>query len=169
MVDQNKSNEAEVEKVETVGAERPNQIINRYTWWSIGAGLIPVPAAGTGVLMGVQLRMLNQLAAFYGVEFSKSLGKSIVAALLGSITADSLRRGFLTKFIKAIPIVRLLAPLTSPVYSAAVTYAVGKLFIHHFESGGTFIDFDPGKVKDYFAELLKEGKTLAYELKNKRR
>ena len=172
MVDQKKSHKAEAEvepeKVEAVTVERPEQKINRYTWWSVGAGLIPVPAAATGVLIGVQLKMLKRLADFYGVAFSKNLGKSIVAALLGAITADSLRRGFLTKSIKAIPIVRLLAPLTTPVYSAAVTYATGKLFVQHFQSGGTLLDFDPGKVKNYFAELLKEGKTLAYELKNKR-
>ena len=117
--------------------------------------------------MAVQLKMMNRLSLHYGIEFSENRGKSIVTALLGSITADSFKRGLLTKFIKTIPFIRLLTPFTMPVYSAAVTYAVGKLFIHHFESGGTFIDFDPHSVKNLFAQLLKEGKIMATEFKNR--
>ena len=29
---------------------------------------------------------------------------------------------------------------------------MGKVFIQHFESGGTFLDFDPDKVRSYFSK-----------------
>lgn len=41
--------------------------------------------------------------------------------------------------------------------SGAITYAIGQVFIQHFESGGTFLDFDPKKVKEYFMEQFEEG------------
>lgn len=169
MVDQKKNNEtgAEIKETKAAAPQQPDQIVKRYTLYSLGAGFIPVSIAGIGALMAVQLKMLNRLSLHYGVEFSENREKSIVTALLSSVTADSLKRGLLTKFIKTIPVIRFLAPFTMPVYSAAVTYAVGKLFIHHFESGGTFLDFNPHKVKDFFTSLIKEGRTLAYDFRNK--
>jgi hypothetical protein len=41
--------------------------------------------------------------------------------------------------------------LALPGFNAAFTYAVGKVFQQHFASGGTFLTFDPEKVKGYFA------------------
>ena len=40
-------------------------------------------------------------------------------------------------------------------------YAMGQLFVQHFESGGTFLTFDPEKVRGHYAELFEEGKELA--------
>jgi hypothetical protein len=52
-----------------------------------------------------------------------------------------------------------------PVISGASTYAIYKVFIQHFESGGTFLDLDPAKVKSYFAEQFTKGKKVAVDLK----
>jgi hypothetical protein len=41
------------------------------------------------------------------------------------------------------------------------TYAIGKVFIQHFESGGTFLTFDPKKVSEYFKSQFKVGSKLA--------
>jgi uncharacterized protein (DUF697 family) len=101
------------------------------------------------------------------VPFSESRGKSIIAALTGSLGADFLRKSALTRFIKSIPLVGVIGGLAMPVYSAAITYALGKLFIQHFESGGTLLSFDPKKVKDYFAKLYEEGKLKVSDLKTK--
>ena len=53
-----------------------------------------------------------------------------------------------------------------PIYSGAATWAIGKVFIQHFASGGTFLDFDPQKVKDYFRNLFEQGKEVASNLKS---
>jgi len=39
------------------------------------------------------------------------------------------------------------AVLTMPVSGGAATYALGMVFIQHFSSGGTFLNFDPDQVK----------------------
>ncbi len=46
-------------------------------------------------------------------------------------------------------------------FSGAITYAVGQVYIQHFESGGTFLDFDPKKVKAYFMDQFQNGKKMA--------
>ena len=50
--------------------------------------------------------------------------------------------------------------LTLPAASGALTYAVGRVFIQHFESGGTFLDFDPAEVSKYFAEKYEQGRKI---------
>jgi hypothetical protein len=35
---------------------------------------------------------------------------------------------------------------------------MGKVFIQHFESGGTFLTFDPQQVRDYYAQQFEKGK-----------
>ena len=57
--------------------------------------------------------------------------------------------------------IKLFAGAETAYVGGATTYAVGKVFIEHFESGGTFLDFDPEKMRDHFQELYEEGKQLA--------
>ena len=141
--------------------------VNRYVYWSLGAGFIPIPWVDVCTVAGVQLKMLHRLSQHYGVQFSENKGKSIIAALTGSLSADILRKSTLTSFIKSIPLVGIIGVAAMPIYSGALTYAIGKLFIHHFETGGTLLEFDPKKVKSYFAKLYEEGKLKVSDLKKK--
>lgn len=141
------------------------EIVKRYMLWSMGAGLIPVPIVDVGVLSGVQLKMLAVLSRHYQVPFCRNAGKSAIATLLGFVTANSLRGSVVTSFLKALPVVGFLGSVSMPIYSGAITYAIGKLFVQHFESGGTFLTFKPYKVKEHFEKLFKEGKAIASNLK----
>ncbi len=39
--------------------------------------------------------------------------------------------------------------LTMPVFSAGVTWVIGRVFMKHFASGGTLLDFDPPDYKEF--------------------
>jgi uncharacterized protein (DUF697 family) len=140
-----------------------HELVRHYVWWSAGAGLIPLPVVDLAAVTGVQLKMLGRLAEHYHMPFSEHRGKSIIGALLGSVVPANLARGALGSFIKAVPLVGSLAGLlTMPALSGAATYAIGKVFIQHFEAGGTLLDFDPDKMKSYFAAKYKEGQNISY-------
>ena len=135
--------------------------VQRYVFWSMGAGLIPVPVADMVALLAIQVKMVSDLSGQYGLLFSKSAGKSFIASLVGGTlpvaVAPTIASG-----VKAIPLVgTALGAVTMPVLAGASTYAVGKVFIQHFESGGTFLDFDPDEVRSYYAEQFEEGKARA--------
>jgi len=51
------------------------------------------------------------------------------------------------------------------ILGGATSYAIGSMFVQHFESGGTLLDFDPKKMREYFASKLAEGKEVAAKLK----
>ena len=49
-----------------------------------------------------------------------------------------------------MPIVNILAAgFVMPVLSAGATFAIGKAFIQHFESGGTLLDFNPPDYREF--------------------
>ncbi len=146
---------------------KASKIVNRYVKWSMGSGLIPVPVLDVGVLALVQLRMLKVLSGHYDVPFMRNAGKNLIAALLGYTTTHSLRGSIFTGLLKALPGGLILGVLSMPIYSGAATYAIGKVFVQHFESGGTFLTLKPFKVKEHFAEYFEEGQAVAAELKKK--
>lgn len=146
--------------------EQAGKVVKKYMYWSMGAGLIPIPILDMATVSGVQLKMLSEISKIYEVKFSENAGKTIIAALLGGITAGALTRSSLTSFVKSIPIIGFLGSLSMPIYSGAATWAIGKVFIQHFATGGTFLNFDPQKVKDYFADLYKQGQTVAENIKS---
>ncbi len=155
--------EAVVENV--AKSDLANDLVKKYMWWSMGAGLIPVPFVDLIAVSGVQLKMLRDMADIYGITFSENKGKSIVSALLGSIVPNSLARGGVGSILKIIPVVgSVMGGISMSLFSGASTYAIGKVFIQHFESGGTFLDFDPVKVKDYFYSKFEEGQEISKEM-----
>jgi uncharacterized protein (DUF697 family) len=139
--------------------------VKNYMWWSMGAGLIPVPFVDLVAVSGVQLKMLAELAKTYGVEFQENRGKAVVASLIGYVVPNALSFGSVGSLLKAIPLVGALVGAPSmALFCGASTYALGKVFIQHFESGGTFLSFDPAKVKDHFQHEFEEGSKLAANL-----
>ncbi len=135
----------------TIRAEGAQRLVNRHALYSAAAGLVPVPMFDLAAITGVQIKMLKDLADHYRIPFSADLGKSLVSALIGGYIPTKLTYGVAGSFIKGVPVVgQLLGLFTAPAFASASTYAVGKVFITHFESGGTLLDFDPDKVREHY-------------------
>jgi uncharacterized protein (DUF697 family) len=134
--------------------------VRNYAMGSMAVGLIPVPVLDLAALTSVQLKMLHKLAGLYEIEFSKELVKSLVGALLGGVIPVTAATS-LASLIKIVPVVGQASGTISMVaMGSSGTYAVGSVFIEHFESGGTFLTFEPEKVKEKFKTLFEEGKQV---------
>jgi uncharacterized protein (DUF697 family) len=145
--------------------EASRKVVKNYMWWSMGAGLIPVPLVDLVAVSGVQLKMLAEISKTYGVEFQEHRGKALIASLIGYIVPSSLSFGSVGSLLKAIPGVGALVGAPSmALFCGASTYALGKVFIQHFESGGTLLSFDPAKVKEHFQREFEQGGKIAAEL-----
>src|SRR2546421_6793603 len=133
--------------------ELASQLVDRLSLWSGAAGLIPVPLVDIAAVGGVQLHMLRRLSEIYGVPFSDNRGKSIIASLAGAVipasTATTTAVG-VGSLVKSFPGVgTAIGALTMPVFSAGATYVIGKVFIQHFASGGTLLDFNPPDYREF--------------------
>jgi uncharacterized protein (DUF697 family) len=132
------------------------QLVRKYMFWSAGAGLVPIPCFDLLAVTAVQLRMLKKLCILYGLNYPEQRAKSVVTSLIAGIYTGLIAGSM----IRLIPIVGLVSLAAIPTASGALTYAVGRVFIQHFECGGTLFDFDPAKVRKYFAEQYGEGRKI---------
>ena len=136
-----------------------DSIIKNHTIWSMGAGFIPVPIADFFAVSAVQLDMIRQISRVYDLDFKETQGKAIITALTGSSLARLGARAL--KFVPGVGAV--LGGVTLAVLSGASTYAIGEVFKKHFETGGTFLDFDLTRLKDMYNEMFEKGKEYAKE------
>ncbi len=136
-------------------AERAEGLVKGYMLGSLGVGLVPYPAVDMAVLVAIQLKMLHNLAKIYAVDFSQELAKEVVTSCLGGVFPVSMASQ-LSRFIPVYGV--LVKGVSTAAFAGAFTYAVGKLFIQHFESGCTFLTLDPAQVKAYFASEFAQGK-----------
>ena len=140
-----------------------NSIIKNHMIWSMGAGFIPVPIADFFAVTAIQLDMIRQLCKVYSIDFKETEGKAIITALTGSGLARIGARA--VKFIPGIG--SAIGGLTLAVLSGGSTYAIGEVFKKHFETGGTFLDFDPERLKKYYDEKFEKGKNMAKNMEVK--
>jgi uncharacterized protein (DUF697 family) len=126
-----------------------NRLVDRFAIWSGVAGLIPLPVVDVFAVGGLQLQMVRRLSQIYGVPFSHNSGKAIIASLAGSMipTTSGIGAASTLKFVPVIG--TLTAGIVMPALSAGATWAIGKAFIQHFESGGTLLDFNPPDYREF--------------------
>jgi uncharacterized protein (DUF697 family) len=151
-----KRDHPEPDSVDVKRDQMAADLVERYTAWAAAAGVIPVPLVDVAAIGGVQVKMLRELAKIYDVEFSENLGKSIMGTLLGAIVpagvASAASAGVMSA-LKFVPIVgTVISSIAMPACSAAATYALGKVFILHFASGGTLLDFNPKEYREFMRE-----------------
>lgn len=113
----------------------PYRIVAKYSQYAAAVGFIPLPGFDVVALGGLQLRMIAELCTHYAVPFSSQLGRSIVAALIGTVAPARI----------AMSIMPVLGVVTGPSLGYAATWAIGRVFMRHFESGGTLSDFNPAE------------------------
>jgi uncharacterized protein (DUF697 family) len=143
--------------------EQADKVVRNYAIGSVVPSLVPVPAVDLIAVTGIQLKMLHSLAKIYDVSFKEERVRAAISALIGGTIALSVSR-VASSAIKAIPgIGTMVGSLAMPTVSGGTTYALGKVFIQHFESGGTFLTFDAAKVRDYFEQQFNEGKEVLAE------
>ena len=52
--------------------------------------------------------------------------------------------------MKGVPIVgTVIGALTMPTVAAGATWIIGKVFIKHFASGGTLLEFNPSDYREF--------------------
>jgi uncharacterized protein (DUF697 family) len=129
--------------------ELATRLVNRFTAWAGVAGFIPLPVVDAFAVGGLQVQMLRRLSQIYDEPFSENRGKALVAALAGSLIPETSAIGAVS-LVKAMPVVGTIAGgIAMPALSAGATFAIGRAFIQHFQSGGTLLDFNPPDYREF--------------------
>lgn len=136
-----------------------DKIVRSHMFGSIASGILPLPLLDAVILGGIQLRMARKLAEHYDVEFSEQRANAIIGSLAG-VSFAMAAAGLVTSLFGMARAILGISMLTMP---AASTYAIGQVFIKHFESGGTFLNFDTSRAKQDYDEELESGKRIAQQ------
>jgi len=154
-----------VDTVSRVG--RADAIVRRNVLWALGAGVVPFPIFDAVAITGVQLKMLAELSELYKVSFSESIAKKLLGSLISSLGGVALGTVVGASLVKMIPSVGTALGIVSvPLIGGAATHATGKVFVMHFEAGGTLLDFDPHKMRSYYKQEFEKAKQSVADLKN---
>jgi len=137
--------------------KKADKLVQFRTLFSAGAGFIPVPYLDAASILTIQIWMLRDLSKLYDVPFREHRAKSVIGTLVGNVSTVSI--------IKVIPgLGSVLGGGALAASAGATTYALGKIFTKHFDHGGTFLNFDPIKSREYFKKLYEEGANVVKDL-----
>lgn len=128
-----------------------NGMIKSACAWAAATSLIPLSGADIATLAAVQANLVINISALYGEKVEKYAVSGVIATLLGTLLPAYAANYALTAAAKVIPLPGLGSLLSFPAVAgsnAAATYAVGKVFVNHYEKGGTFASFNPEAAKD---------------------
>lgn len=130
-------------------------IVEDHTAVAMAVSLIPIPLAEFAALTAVHLKMVEKLAELYRVEFSPHRAKTIIASLVTGYFSTCLGLLAVNRLAKLLPGLGTVVNLaTLPAVAGTVTFAMGKMFVLHFESGGALSDLDPKVAQAAFARQV---------------
>lgn len=145
--------------------ERALSAVKKFMVGNAVASLFPIPILDLVATTGVQLAMVRTIANIYEVPFRQDAAKEIVTTLITGIGTRATAVGLAVSLVKVIPGVgTALGAISLPVLTGALTYAVGKVFILHFEAGGNVLNLDAKKMRTYFQQQFEEGLAQAKAL-----
>lgn len=135
--------------------------IKSYVVAAVALSTVPLPLVDVAGIAAIQLRMIQKLSQLYGKPFSSALGRSLQGALLGTFggLGGGLAVGSLVKIIPGIG--WALSAATLPIAAGASTYAIGRVFVRHYEEGGSLFNLDAAKFKAFTRAQYEKGKALA--------
>ena len=107
-------------------------------------GFLPIPLVDVAAVTYTQLRMIDELAAHYGVPYSDERARPLLTALLGALLPTYFGTNLAYSLLRTAGVGRVLALVSLPSSLGGATRVVGKLFAEHFHAGGTLENFSLG-------------------------
>lgn len=136
----------------SVHHEAATAMVKRYSMWCAGLGLIPVPLIDMAAILALQVKMVRDLSRLYEQSWVEARVRAAIGSLVGSAAPVAVGVGA-GSALKGVPLLgQIVGVLAVPALAAASTTALGRVFIVHFETGGTLLDFDAEKMRAYFDE-----------------
>ncbi|CAA9892454.1 conserved hypothetical protein [Candidatus Methylobacter favarea] len=128
--------------------------------YSISAGMaaaIPLPATSLATVMAIQARLFHNIAKAYGLPLTRqSLSEIISAVGLGVLAGMGGR-----ELLKLIPVYGQSVALgVAGIYTAAITYALGKTLCFYFAQTKQRKELNPEDLREVFKAEFARGRLL---------
>jgi uncharacterized protein (DUF697 family) len=132
--------------------------IRKSVYASMGIGIVPLPLFNVAAVTGSNLILARRLSELYGVEFKEGVAKKIIISIIGAGTGVA-ASPWVESLVAGIPLIGLPLTIgTKPALNGMTTYALGRMFVTHFERGGSFIGSNWDSMKEDFAAAFKNSR-----------
>jgi uncharacterized protein (DUF697 family) len=122
-------------------------IVEKHATYAAAGGLIPIPVADVAGVTAIIVHMASNLARHYTIPPDRNRTRALVLGLIGAMAPVGLGALTSSSLLRFIPGANLVGMAVTSIAAAACTRSIGLIFIEHFESGGTLLDFDPDAYK----------------------
>jgi uncharacterized protein (DUF697 family) len=134
------------------------RIISRHAAWATAGGLIPLPLVDIAAVSATQVRLITALAELYGAPFSRDMVKACVAAVAGGVSPYAISFGTVSLLFKSMPGAGLAVGLVGMAgLSNLSTRVIGRIFAHHFASGGDVWNADLRALSQTYSDTMAKG------------
>lgn len=134
------------------------KVLRDSVYISMGVGIVPLPLFNVAAVTAGNLLLAKKLAALYGVEFKEGVAKKIIAAVI-SAGAGTLATPLVESVVGLVPVIGWpLVIGTKPALNGMTTCALGRMFVTHFERGGSFVGSNIDVMKDDFKAAFKNSR-----------
>lgn len=138
-----------------------DQTVKHWCQWASVAGFVPVPVIDILSISATQAKMVHSLCQIYDKQFHREALSSVISGLVGGSLTGLVSASLAVTLIKNIPVVgTTVSLLTQPAVAYGITFALGAVFIQHFEADREMSELSVKEVEDYFLEQYKKGKAL---------
>ena len=146
------------ETIVKVDPDEVNKIIRKSVCIAMGIGIVPIPFFNLAAVSTSSIVMIKKLSELYGVEFKEGVARKIITAVIGA-GVGVLASGPVESVVSAVPLIGLpLAIATKPAMNGMTPYALGRMFVTHFEEGGGFVSVNIEAMKDSFSSAYKNSR-----------
>ena len=136
-------------------------VCTRFALYAAAGGVIPIPFLDLAAITALQVRMIEVLCKIHEKPFNEQTEKVAISSVITTFGSYPVASRYIASGLKIIPgIGQLLGATAGPAIAGGLTYALGKMFTRHFETGGTLIDINFGDAKTAFNEYYEKGKKL---------
>ncbi|MFM7105025.1 MAG: YcjF family protein, partial [Flavobacteriales bacterium] len=133
---------SETENTVSIQRAQAEMTLKNHMLVALGSGVMPIPVLDVATFLGANINLVRRLCSIYGVPFRGNIVRSAITALASSLGSTGMATFVGASLGKLIPGSGTIAgAVTLPIATTGFTYAVGKLYIGHFEAGGNLFDF----------------------------
>jgi uncharacterized protein (DUF697 family) len=144
--------------LDSTAVEEALKTVERYSKIAAGVGLLPTFVLNFAAVLAVQITMVSKIAKIFRVSNDKERIRRSILTLLGSVLTSSVGHGIglAAASIPAVLAGTVLSFVLAPALAYSLTSALGRVFVMHFQSGGTLLTFDPRLVRAHFIKAFKD-------------
>jgi uncharacterized protein (DUF697 family) len=122
-------------------------IVNRHAKYSAAGGILPLPVLTLAGVTAIIVRMVKMLSDLYGVPFERDRARAIILGLVGGTMPTGFGAVTASTLMYIAPGGNLIGLAVSSITAVACTRRIGRVFVEHFESGATLLDFPAAEAR----------------------